>query len=329
MTFEHKPVMLDECMEYLNIREDGTYMDATLGGAGHSSEILGRLGPKGLLIGTDQDRNAIEAATKRLANIKTRGRYITARTNFENLREIAETLKIEAVDGILMDLGVSSHQLDEGERGFSYKQDAPLDMRMDEREEMDAAWVVNNYGREDLARIIRDYGEEKWASRIAEFIVKYREKQKIKTTGELVEIIKAAIPAAARREGPHPAKRTFQAIRIEVNRELEVLEKGLEEAIGLLGPGGRIVVITFHSLEDRIVKKVFQRKAQGCVCPPDFPQCVCGRAPEVRILTKRPITATKDELTDNPRARSAKLRAAEKNQLLNSDTKDKQAGYSR
>ena len=312
MAFEHKPVMLDECMEYLNIRKDGVYIDATLGGAGHSSEILRRLGPKGLLIGTDQDSDAIVAATERLQGIETDGKFILTHTNFENIREIIRMHRINAVDGVLMDLGVSSHQLDEEERGFSYQHDAPLDMRMNESEEVDAAWVVNTYRLEELTRIIREYGEEKWASRIAEFIVRNREKQKIKTTGELVEIIKAAIPAAARREGPHPAKRTFQAIRIEVNRELEVLSGSLKDVTGLLNPGGRIVVITFHSLEDRIVKRIYKEKAQGCTCPSDFPICVCGKTPEIRILTKKPVTPTLEELNKNPRARSAKLRAAEK-----------------
>ena len=312
MTFEHKPVMLDECIDYLNIRANGIYVDATLGGAGHSSEILKRLGPNGLLIGIDQDQDAIRAAGQKLEKVQTQGRYVLYHTNFENIREVIGMQKLKAVDGVLMDLGVSSHQLDEGERGFSYQQDAPLDMRMNKSERMDAAWVVNNLGREELTRIIREYGEEKWASRIAEFIVKSREVQKITTTGQLVDIIKAAIPAAARREGPHPAKRTFQAIRIAVNRELEVLEKTLREIIGFLNPGGRLAVITFHSLEDRIVKQIFKDKAQGCVCPRDFPQCVCGRTPEIRILTKKPVTPSKEELDRNPRARSAKLRVAEK-----------------
>jgi len=304
--------MLDECIDYLNIRANGIYVDATLGGAGHSSEILKRLGPNGLLIGIDQDQDAIRAAGQKLEKVQTQGRYVLYHTNFENIREVIGMQKLKAVDGVLMDLGVSSHQLDEGERGFSYQQDAPLDMRMNKSERMDAAWVVNNLGREELTRIIREYGEEKWASRIAEFIVKSREVQKITTTGQLVDIIKAAIPAAARREGPHPAKRTFQAIRIAVNRELEVLEKTLREIIGFLNPGGRLAVITFHSLEDRIVKQIFKDKAQGCVCPRDFPQCVCGRTPEIRILTKKPVTPSKEELDRNPRARSAKLRVAEK-----------------
>jgi 16S rRNA (cytosine1402-N4)-methyltransferase len=312
VTFEHKPVMLDECIDYLNIRTNGVYVDATLGGAGHSSEILKRLEPEGLLIGIDQDQNAIQAAGQRLKKVQTKGRYVLYHTNFENIREVIGMQKLKAVDGVLMDLGVSSHQLDEGERGFSYQQDAPLDMRMNKSEERDAAWVVNNLSREDLTRIIREYGEEKWASRIAEFIVKNREIQKITTTGQLADIIKAAIPAAARRKGPHPAKRTFQAIRIEVNRELEVLEETLKEVMGLLNPGGRLAVITFHSLEDRIVKRAFRDRSQGCVCPGDFPQCVCGREPEIRIITKKPVTASQSELDENPRSRSAKLRVAEK-----------------
>lgn len=312
MTFEHKPVLLNECIEYLNIRADGIYVDATVGGAGHSSEILKRLGPEGLLIGIDQDAEAIEAAGQRLGKVETEGRYVLYHTNFENIRGILEKQKINSVDGVLMDLGVSSHQLDEGERGFSYQHDAPLDMRMDKSTERDAAWVVNNLSREELTRIIREYGEEKWAPRIAEFIVKYRDIQKISTTGQLAEIVKAAIPAAARRTGPHPARRTFQAIRIAVNRELEVLEKALNETINLLNPGGRLAVITFHSLEDRIVKQTFRDRAQGCICPPDFPECVCGRKPEIRIITRKPVTASQSELEENPRARSAKLRVAEK-----------------
>jgi 16S rRNA (cytosine1402-N4)-methyltransferase len=312
MEFEHKPIMLEECIEFLNIREDGVYIDGTLGGAGHSSEILRRLGPKGLLIGIDQDTNAIEAATRKLQGIDTKGSFVTVHTNFENIEEVIKAQKLNAVDGILMDLGVSSHQLDEGERGFSYQQDAPLDMRMNKGQAVDAATVVNTYSQKELARIIRDYGEEKWAVRIAEFIVKKREAQKITTTGELVDIIKAAIPAAARREGPHPAKRTFQAVRIEVNRELEVLENVVKNVTGLLNPGGRVAIITFHSLEDRIVKKAFAEQAQGCTCPGDFPKCVCGRVPKIRLVTRKPVIPSPTELEENPRARSAKLRVAEK-----------------
>ena len=312
MEFEHKPIMLDECIEFLNIRQNGTYVDGTLGGAGHSSEILKRLGPKGLLIGMDQDSNAIKAANKKLSSIKTEGKFVIEHTNFENIREVIGKYERDSIDGVLLDLGVSSHQLDEGERGFSYQHDAPLDMRMDRSSTFDAKTLVNTWNREDIARIIRDYGEEKWASRVAEFIVRSREAQKINTTGELVEIIKAAIPAAARREGPHPAKRTFQAIRIAVNRELEVLENLLRDVTEVLSPGGRLAIITFHSLEDRIVKKAFNEQASGCICPKDFPKCVCGIKPKLKVITRKPVTSSEDELVDNPRARSAKLRVAEK-----------------
>ncbi len=312
MEFEHKPIMLEECIEFLNIRQDGVYIDGTLGGAGHSSEILRRLGPKGLLIGIDQDQNAINAAQQKLSGINTKGQFVIRHTNFENIREVIKSQKRDSVDGVLLDLGVSSHQLDEGERGFSYQHDAPLDMRMNQSDAFDAQTLVNTWSRDDLFRIIRDYGEEKWASRVAEFIVRSREAQKINTTGELVDIIKAAIPAGARREGPHPAKRTFQAIRIAVNRELEVLEKLLEDVAELLSPGGRMAIITFHSLEDRIVKKAFQQQAQGCICPKDLPQCVCGVKPKLRVITRKPISPSENELEQNPRARSAKLRVAEK-----------------
>jgi 16S rRNA (cytosine1402-N4)-methyltransferase len=312
MEFEHKPIMLEECIEFLNIHPSGVYVDGTLGGAGHSSEILRRLGPEGLLVGIDQDQNAINAAKRKLLSIDTNARFVIKHMNFENIREAIEEQKIHSVDGILLDLGVSSHQLDEGERGFSYQHDAPLDMRMNRDNDLDAQTLVNTWSREEIARIIRDYGEEKWASRIAEFIVKSRETQKITTTGELVDIIKAAIPASARREGPHPAKRTFQAIRIAVNRELEVLENLLEDVTDILNPGGRLVILTFHSLEDRIVKKAFKEQSQGCICPKDLPICVCGKEPKIRVITKRPVTASENELELNPRARSCKLRAAEK-----------------
>lgn len=312
MEFEHKPIMLEECIEFLNIRPDGIYIDGTLGGGGHSSEILKRLGPDGLLIGIDQDKNAIEAAKKNFFNIDSMAKVIIEHTNFENIREVLQAQKKCSVDGVLLDLGVSSHQLDEGDRGFSYQHDAPLDMRMNQRATFDAHTLVNTWSKDEIARIIRDYGEEKWALRIAEFIVRSREVQKINTTGELVEIIKSAIPAAARREGPHPAKRTFQAIRIAVNRELEVLENVLSSVTELLNPNGRLVIITFHSLEDRIVKKAFKEQAQGCICPRDFPQCVCGVKPRLKVITRKPITPSERELDINPRARSAKLRVAEK-----------------
>ncbi len=312
MEFEHKPIMLEECIEFLDIRPDGIYVDGTLGGGGHSAEILRRLGPKGLLIGLDQDKNAIKAAESRLLDINSKAEVVIEHTNFENIREVLKAQKIDSVDGILLDLGVSSHQLDEGERGFSYQHDAPLDMRMNQSDSFNAQILLNSWSKEEIARVIRDYGEEKWAARIADFIVRNREAQKITTTGQLVDIIKAAVPAAARREGPHPAKRTFQALRIAVNRELEVLENLLGTVNGILKPKGRVVIITFHSLEDRIVKKAFQEQAQGCICPRDFPKCVCGIKPELRIITRKPVTPSDSELNENPRARSAKLRAAEK-----------------
>jgi 16S rRNA (cytosine1402-N4)-methyltransferase len=288
------------------------YLDGTLGGGGHSSEIVKSLGPNGVLIGIDQDRNAIEAAKKKLLSIDSKANLIIKHTNFENIREVLEAQKIDSVDGVLLDLGVSSHQLDEGERGFSYQHDAPLDMRMNQNDDFDAHTLVNTWSKDDITRIIRDYGEEKWAARIAEFIVRSREVQKISTTGQLVDIIKSAIPAAARREGPHPAKRTFQALRIAVNRELEVLENLLDTITDLLSCGGRLAIISFHSLEDRIVKKSFQKQSQGCVCPRDFPKCVCGFKPKLRIITRKPITPSEKEIDENPRARSAKLRVAEK-----------------
>ncbi|MGI6085125.1 MAG: 16S rRNA (cytosine(1402)-N(4))-methyltransferase RsmH [Acetivibrionales bacterium] len=312
MEFEHKPIMLEECIEFLKIRQDGVYVDGTLGGGGHSSEIIKRLGSKGTLIGTDQDENAIEAAKRKFSSIDSKEKVIIEHTNFENIREVLKARKIGSVDGVLLDLGVSSHQLDEGERGFSYQHDAPLDMRMNQNDDFDARTLVNTWSKDDIARIIREYGEERWAARIAEFIVRSREVQKISTTGQLVDIIKSAIPASARREGPHPAKRTFQALRIAVNRELEVLENTLEIITEVLNIGGRIAIITFHSLEDRIVKKAFQKQSQGCVCPGDFPKCVCGFKPKLRVITRKPITPSEKELDENPRARSAKLRVAEK-----------------
>ena len=312
MTFGHTPIMLDACIQFLAIRPGGTYVDMTLGGAGHAVEVLRRLGSGGLLIGIDQDENAIRAAGERLAAVDTEATYVVSRTNFENIREVLQTQKRTAADGILMDLGVSSHQLDEGERGFSYHQDAALDMRMDRRDDLTAREIVNHWPHASLARILREYGEEKWASRIASFIVKAREETPIETTGQLVEIIKAAVPASARRDGPHPARRTFQAIRMAVNRELQVLEKALDEAIDLLAPGGRLVVITFHSLEDRMVKRAFLRRVDGCTCPPDLPVCACGFVPSLRILTRKPVEADEAELAANPRSRSAKVRAAEK-----------------
>ncbi len=312
MEFSHKPIMVDACIHGLAIQPDGTYVDMTLGGAGHASAILQELGKGGRLIGIDQDESAVRAAQERLQSVSTEAEVVICQTNFENIREVLKKQQIPSVQGILMDLGVSSHQLDEGSRGFSYQQDAPLDMRMDRTSPLSARTVVNTWTHGELARILRTYGEEKWASRIASFIVREREKAPIETTGELVEIIKAAMPAAARREGPHPAKRSFQAIRIAVNRELEVLESTLNTAVDLLAPGGRLVVITFHSLEDRIVKRGFQAKVDGCVCPPDFPVCACGFVPTLKLITRKPLEAGVEELENNPRARSAKIRVAEK-----------------
>lgn len=311
--FAHKSVLLDECIDGLNIKSDGTYVDGTLGGAGHSSEILKRLGKEGLLVGIDQDAEAIAVASERLKGVITEGSYKVVKTNFVNLIEACKECNVTSADGILLDLGVSSYQFDNGDRGFSYRFDAALDMRMDRTSEgMTAADVINKYPVNDLIRIIRDYGEEKWAVRIAKMIDTARKDKPIETTFQLVDIIKAAIPAAARRDGGHPAKRTFQAIRIEVNQELQVLEKALEDAIKILAPGGRLCVITFHSLEDRIVKQCFKKAENPCECPKDFPVCVCGKKPLGKNLTSKPIVSTGTELEDNSRAHSAKLRIFEK-----------------
>ena len=309
MEFKHVSVLLDECINALNIKEDGIYVDCTLGGAGHSSEIVKRLSSDGRLIGFDQDKDALKAAGERLKDYKN---VTYVHSNFYAIYDVLTDLGIDGVDGILMDLGVSSYQLDNGERGFSYMQDAPLDMRMNRDREFSAYDVVNSYSMEDLWRIIRDYGEEKFAKRVAEFIVNKREEKPIETTLELVDIIKAAIPAKARREGPHPAKRTFQAIRIEVNGELEILNKAIEDGVNRLNKGGRMAIITFHSLEDRIVKNTFKELANPCTCPSEFPVCVCNRKPEVKLISRKPIEASKEELEFNPRSRSAKLRVIER-----------------
>lgn len=309
MEFKHVSVLLNECIEALNIKEDGIYVDCTLGGAGHSSEIVKRLSPKGRLIGIDQDKNALEASKKRLEEYDN---VIYVHNNFYNIKEVLDELNIEGVDGILMDLGVSSHQLDEGERGFSYMKDAPLDMRMNRDSNFTAYNVINNYSEEELTRVIRDFGEEKFARRIAKFIVDRRGKKPIETTYELVDIIKAAIPAKARREGPHPAKRTFQAIRIEVNNELGILDRAIEDSTAKLNKGGRIAVITFHSLEDRIIKNKYKQLENPCTCPKEFPVCICGKKPEIKIITRKPIEPSEIEVEENPRSRSAKLRVAEK-----------------
>lgn len=309
MEFSHTPVLFHEAIDSLNIRPDGVYVDGTLGGGGHSAGICEKLGPEGLLIGIDRDTDALKAAGERLAGVKCRTSFIHG--NYTDIRSILEEEGIEKIDGALLDLGVSSFQLDEAERGFSYMHSAPLDMRMDRDASFSAYDVVNDYSREDLTRIIKEYGEERWASRIASFIVKARAEKPVETTGELVEIIKKAVPASARRHGPHPAKRTFQAIRIEVNDELEGLRNALDQFIDLLAPGGRLSVITFHSLEDRIVKQRFQKGENPCTCPPGLP-CVCGKKPELIRRPKKPIGPSASELASNPRSRSAKLRTAEK-----------------
>ncbi|MBE6065301.1 16S rRNA (cytosine(1402)-N(4))-methyltransferase RsmH [Clostridium cochlearium] len=309
MDFKHISVLLDECIEGLNIKENGIYVDCTLGGAGHSKEILKRLSKEGKLVGIDQDEEALGAASEKLKEYEN---VLYKHSNFYYIKDVLEELQVGKVDGILMDLGVSSYQLDEKSRGFSYMQDAPLDMRMNKKSSLDAYEVVNFYDENKLAKIIKEYGEERFAKRIANFIVENRKNKKIETTGELVDIIKRAIPAKFRREGPHPAKRTFQAIRIEVNGELEILNKAIEDSVKGLKSGGRIAIITFHSLEDRIVKNKFKELEDPCICPRDFPICTCGRQPLVKIITRKPIEPSKEEVERNPRSRSAKLRIAER-----------------
>ena len=309
MEFSHVPVLLEECLELLNIQAEGTYIDGTLGGAGHSSHILSRLGKGGMLIGIDQDAEALAVASERLKAVKTSGSFQTIKANFADMAEVCQGV---LADGILLDIGVSSYQFDKPERGFSYRTDAKLDMRMDQEGDLTAYDVVNTYTERDLIRILREYGEEKWAVRIAKFIVAKRKEQPIETTFQLADLVKDAIPAAARKEGGHPAKRTFQAIRIEVNRELAVLEEAIDGAMSLLKDGGRLVIITFHSLEDRIVKNKFREAERPCVCPSHFPVCVCGRESKGRIITGHPVTAKEEELLSNNRAHSAKVRAFER-----------------
>ena len=313
--YRHTPVLLAECLEHLQLKPQNTFVDATLGGAGHSLEAATQLAPGGVLIGIDQDEAAHAAASERLNAIpvEQRPQIELMRGNFGDLDELLMSAEVPGVDAFLFDLGVSSPQLDQQARGFSFRGDGPLDMRMDPgNQTLTAVEVINTYNAADLARIIRMYSEEKWASRIADFIVREREKAPITTADQLVEVIKAAIPASARRAGGHPAKRTFQAIRIEVNSELTVLKRGLEAAVRWLNPGGRLVVISYHSLEDRIVKEVFRAGAQRCTCPPDLPVCVCGNEPILEIVTRKPIAPTPEEIERNPRARSAKLRVARK-----------------
>ena len=310
MEFQHKPVMLNEVIDSLKIRPEGTYVDGTLGGAGHSSQIARRLSGEGRLFGFDQDAAAIEAATRRLEPYKDRVSII--RSNYSEMRERLSELGVRSADGILLDLGVSSYQLDDAQRGFSYRADALLDMRMDQRQKLSAREVVNGYSIGELTRVIREYGEERFARNIAKHITAEREKKPIETTGELISIIKAAIPAKAREGGGHPAKRTFQAIRIEVNRELDVLSDSLDGMIDLLADGGRICVITFHSLEDRIVKEAFRRNENPCTCPPEFPVCVCGKKSKGHVITRKPIIPSEEETEENPRSKSAKLRVFER-----------------
>ena len=310
MEFKHAPVMPEECISALAIKPEGVYVDGTLGGGGHSSLICEELSEKGTLIGIDRDSDALAAATKRLEKYSCKKHFV--KSNYRNIKSVIKELDVETIDGGLLDLGVSSFQLDNPERGFSYMQDAPLDMRMDADSGFTAEDVINTYDERKLADIIRKYGEERWASRIAQFIVKERQKEPIRSSGKLVEVIKAAVPASARREGPHPAKRTFQAIRIEVNDELGQLERAVDEFMDVLSPKGRLAIITFHSLEDRIVKEAFNRRANPCTCPPEFPVCVCGKIADVRKVTRKPLTAGEEELERNPRSRSAKLRVIEK-----------------
>ena len=307
--FHHVSVLLDECIEGLNIKPDGIYVDGTLGGAGHSSQIAKRL-TTGRLIGIDRDPVALKAAGERLAPYA--GRVTLVHSNFCEIAQVLEDLNIEGVDGILLDLGVSSPQLDDGSRGFSYMADAPLDMRMNSEDTLSAYDVVNSWSFEELKRILFDYGEERYAPKIASAICKKREEKPIETTLELVDVIRGAMPAQALREKQHPAKRSFQAIRIAVNDELGSVEKVMKDAIPCLNHGGRLAVITFHSLEDRIVKTAMASAAKGCTCPPSFPVCVCGKKPQVQVITRKPIVSTDEELERNPRARSAKLRVCEK-----------------
>ena len=310
MAFEHVSVLLHETVDGLKVKPDGIYVDATLGGGGHAYEVCTKLGEQGRLIGIDQDADAIKAAGKRLEGF---GEKVTIiRSNYCDMKPRLHEIGIDKVDGIVIDLGVSSYQLDTAERGFSYRTDAPLDMRMDQRQTTTAKDIVNDYSEAELYRVIRDYGEDKFAKNIAKHIVQAREKKPVETTGELVEIIKAAIPAKIRMQKGHPAKQTFQAIRIELNRELEVLRDSLDDMIDFLNPGGRICIITFHSLEDRIVKNAFRTNEHPCTCPPDFPVCVCGKVSKGRVVTRKPVLPGEKELEENSRSKSAKLRVFER-----------------
>ena len=310
MEFVHKSVLLNETIDGLNIQPDGIYVDGTLGGGGHAYEVCRRLGDKGSIVGIDQDAAAIEAAGNRLKDF---GEKVTiVRSNYCDMKSKLHELGIDKVDGIVLDLGVSSYQLDTAERGFSYREDAPLDMRMDTRQKMTARDIVNDYEEMELYRVIRDYGEDKFAKNIAKHIVAARKVKPIETTGELTEIIRASIPMKYQKKSGHPAKRTFQAIRIELNQELEVLKNSLDAMIDLLNPGGRLCIITFHSLEDRIVKSAFRKNENPCTCPSDFPVCVCGKISKGSIITRKPILPSKEEMEENSRAKSAKLRIFER-----------------
>ena len=310
MEFSHRPVMLGEVIEYMNVDRAGTYADGTLGGGGHAEAILSLLGPDGRYIGLDQDGDAVAAASARLAPFA--GRFTPVRANYVEMPAVLESLGISGVNGILLDLGVSSYQIDNPERGFSYASDAPLDMRMDDRASVTAADIVNSYSERRLMTIFREYGEERFSTSIARGIIRAREKEYISTTGQLAQIVSDSVPAKYRYAAGHPAKRVFQAIRIEVNRELDVLENSLDAMIGLLYPGARICVITFHSLEDRIVKNAFKRNEDPCTCPPDFPVCVCGKVSRGKVITKKPVVPSEEEILANSRAKSAKLRVFER-----------------
>ncbi len=310
MNFKHQSVLLEETINNLNIQPDGIYVDGTLGGGGHAFHVCSRLSEKGHFIGIDQDGAAIEAAGERL---KPFGDKVTiVRSNYSDMKQVLKSLGVSGVNGIVLDLGVSSYQLDTAERGFSYRENAPLDMRMDQRQEKTARDIINGYSEMELYRIIRDYGEDKFAKNIAKHIVRARQEKPVETTDELTEIIKAAIPMKFRAVGGHPAKRTFQAIRIELNQELEVLRSHLNEMVELLDDGGRICIITFHSLEDRIVKNIFRKCENPCECPPSFPTCVCGKKSMGKVITRKPILPSEEELEINPRAKSAKLRVFER-----------------
>ncbi|WP_054740593.1 16S rRNA (cytosine(1402)-N(4))-methyltransferase RsmH [Cellulosilyticum ruminicola] len=310
MKFEHVSVLLNECIEGLAIKPNGIYVDGTLGGAGHASVVCSHLSEAGHFIGIDQDNNALAVSKERLKDVKAKVSIV--KSNFEQTANVLESLGVEKIDGMLIDLGVSSHQLDEADRGFSYMHDAPLDMRMNQDSKYSAYDVVNEMSEEELYRIIKEYGEERWAKRVAQFIVEERKFKPIETTYELVDVIKKAIPQGARKDGPHPAKRTFQAIRIAVNRELEIIAPTINDVVEKLAPGGRLCIITFHSLEDRIVKQAFKKLEDPCTCAKEFPVCVCGKVPQVKVITRKPILPSEGELEANHRSRSAKLRIVEK-----------------